>query len=379
MQNVALLGFGTVGASVARILDERVSDVNLTSILVRAGKEHVDPRATSDFDALLSDPALDTVVECMGGLTPAYEYIKAALTAKKNVVTSNKAVVSAYFEEFMTLAAEAGVNFKIEACVCGGIPWIAGIQKVRRIDEISAFWGIMNGTTNYIVYSMLKDGTDFAEVLSKAQELGYAERDPSSDIDGIDVRSKTMISASIAFDVICTDQIPMSGIRNLTKRDLAMFGSHDMTIKLFGRGVSDGSSYAVAVEPVAVSLSTIEANVPTNFNVATAVGNTIGELKFYGQGAGGDPTANAVVQDIIDCAAAPAGGQQTFSAGLSYNPELLVSDYVFRTQADIPGGTFWEPGAQLVKNLSAEKACELLTSALSQDPTTFMAALEKRN
>ena len=121
----------------------------------------------------------------------------------------------------------------------------------------------MNGTTNYIVYSMLKDGTDFAEVLSKAQELGYAERDPSSDIDGIDVRSKTMISASIAFDVICTDQIPMSGIRNLTKRDLAMFGSHDMTIKLFGRGVSDGSSYAVAVEPVAVSLSTIEANVPT--------------------------------------------------------------------------------------------------------------------
>jgi len=266
MQNVALLGFGTVGASVARILDERVSDVNLTSILVRAGKEHVDPRATSDFDALLSDPALDTVVECMGGLTPAYEYIKAALTAKKNVVTSNKAVVSAHFEEFMTLAAEAGVNFKIEACVCGGIPWIAGIQKVRRIDEISAFWGIMNGTTNYIVYSMLKDGTDFAEVLSKAQELGYAERDPSSDIDGIDVRSKTMISASIAFDVICTDQIPMSGIRNLTKRDLAMFGSHDMTIKLFGRGVSDGSSYAVAVEPVAVSLSTIEANVPTNFN-----------------------------------------------------------------------------------------------------------------
>ena len=315
----------------------------------------------------------------MGGLSPAYEYIKAALAAKKNVVTSNKAVVSAHFEKFMTLAAEAGVNFKIEACVCGGIPWIAGIQKVRRIDEISAFWGIMNGTTNYIVYSMLKDGTDFAEVLSKAQELGYAERDPSSDIDGIDVRSKTMISASIAFDVICTDQIPMSGIRNLTKRDLAMFGSYDMTIKLFGRGVSNGLSYAVAVEPVAVPLSTIEANVPTNFNVATAVGNTIGELKFYGQGAGGDPTANAVVQDIIDCSSVPAGIQQTFSSDLSYNPELLVSDYVFRTQADISGGTFWEPGAQLVKNLSAEKARERFTNALSQDPTTFMAALEKRN
>ena len=237
----------------------------------------------------------------------------------------------------------------------------------------------MNGTTNYIVYSMLKDGTDFAEVLSKAQELGYAERDPSSDIDGIDVRSKTMISASIAFDVICTNQIPMSGIRNLTKRDLAMFDSHDMTIKLFGRGISNGSSYAVAVEPVAVPLSTIEANVPTNFNVVTAVGNTIGELKFYGQGAGGNPTANAVVQDIIDCDVAPAGGQQNFSAGFSYDSDLLVSDYVFRTQADIPGGSFWEPGAQLVKNLSAEKARELLTSALTQDPTTFMAALEKRN
>ena len=109
------------------------------------------------------------------------------------------------------------------------------------------------------------------------------------------------------------------------------------------------------------------------------MGNTIGELKFYGQGAGGNPTANAVVQDIIDCTHAPAGAQQTFSADLSYNPELLVSDYVFRTQADVPGGSFWEPGAQLVKSLSAEKAHELLTNALTQDPSTFMAALEKRN
>lgn len=379
MQNVALLGFGTVGTSVARILDERATDTKLVSILVRAGKEYLDSRATSDFESLLAQPNLDTIVECMGGLSPAYEYIKAALLAKKNVVTSNKAVVAAHFEELMSLAAASGVYLKIEACVCGGIPWISGIQKMRRIDSISEFWGIMNGTTNYIVYSMLKDGTDFAEVLSKAQELGYAERDSSADIDGIDVRSKTFISSCIAFDILCTEDIPVTGIRNLTKLDLAMFGNHNLTIKLFGRGVSDGASYAVAVEPVAVPLSTLEANVPTNFNVATALGQTIGELKFYGQGAGGDPTANAVVQDIIDCSAVCHKAQQTFSTELAYNPELLCSDYVFRTQIDIPGATFWEPGAQIVRSISAKQARELLTDALQDDSTTFMAALGKRN
>ncbi len=300
MQNVALLGFGTVGASVARILDERVSDVNLTSILVRAGKEHVDPRATSDFDALLSDPALDTVVECMGGLTPAYEYIKAALTAKKNVVTSNKAVVSAHFEEFMTLAAEAGVNFKIEACVCGGIPWIAGIQKVRRIDEISAFWGIMNGTTNYILTKMDEDGETFEQALTQAQKLGYAERNPEADVEGFDACRKIAILASLATGKeVDFEEIYTEGISKIEKIDFAYAKLFHGSLKLFGSMKVEESRLYAYVCPMMITDRHLLYMVRGVYNGIMIEGNMLGKSMLYGSGAGKLPTASAVVADII--------------------------------------------------------------------------------
>ena len=191
---------------------------------------------------------------------------------------------------------------------------------MRRIEDVQSFSGIMNGTTNYIVYSMLKDGADFAEVLSKAQELGFAERDPTADIDGIDVRNKTIISASVAFDVACTQDLPVSGIRNLTKYDLSLFGSRGLTVKLIGRGVQADGRYAVSVEPVAVSTSTLEADVPTNFNLVTLDAPSIGELKFYGQGAGSLPTGNAIVQDILDCVAGRRPTYDFSRAGLTLRP-----------------------------------------------------------
>ena len=310
----------------------------------------------------------------MGGIEPAHTFILQALNAGKHVVTSNKAVVAAHFAEFAEAASKAGVGLLIEASVGGGIPWIASIEKVRRIEEVQSFSGIMNGTTNYIVYSMLKDGADFAEVLSKAQELGFAERDPTADIDGIDVRNKTIISASVAFDVACTQDLPVSGIRNLTKYDLSLFGSRDLTVKLIGRGVQADGRYAVSVEPVAVSTSTLEANVPTNFNLVTLDAPSIGELKFYGQGAGSLPTGNAIVQDILDCV---AGRRPTydFSRGLTYDPAMLHGPYVFRTEATIPGATFYEPGAVIVDDLTATQARAILDEALKSDPTTFMAAV----
>ena len=236
----------------------------------------------------------------------------------------------------------------------------------------------MNGTTNYIVYKMLRDGSDFSEVLGKAQEMGYAERDPSADIDGIDVRNKTIISASVAFDVACTKELPVTGIRTLTKRDLSLFGSHERTVKLLGRGVQKDGCYAVAVEPVAVRTSSLEANVPLNFNLVTLDGDTVGELKFYGQGAGSLPTGNAIVQDILDCASG-IRPRYDFSRGLTYDPELLRSDYVFRTEADIEGSRSYEPGAVLVRDLTAEQARASLELALETDPTTFMAALVKES
>ncbi len=378
---VALLGYGTVGRSVARILDECTDEAKLTRILMRPGFNPKDRRMTDSFESILDDHSIEVVAECMGGLEPAHEYIVRALAAGKYVVTSNKAVVSTYFSEFVSVGEKYGSTLRIEACVGGGIPWIAGIEKAKRIDTITGFSGILNGTTNYIVYSMLKDGTDFAEVLGKAQELGYAERDPSADIDGLDVRAKTMISATVAFDVQCTDLVPTSGIRNLTRRDLAFFGNHGRTVKLFGRGVCKDGRYAVAVEPVAIPMEALEAHVPLNFNIATLTGKTIGELTFYGQGAGGDPTANAVVQDILDIA------HKNFptysfvhkdSQALIYEPKLLRSSYVIRTEAPVCDGRVYEPGAYIVRDITALQARELLDEALKSDPTSFMAALGER-
>lgn len=196
---IALLGYGTVGRGVDKIIGERVDDVEVSRILELPDRLS-DPRMTSEYEDIVSDPEIGIVVECMGGIEPAHAFIMRALEAGKHVVTSNKAVVAAHFAEFAACALEHGVSLFIEASVGGGIPWIAGIEKARRVDEVTSFSGIMNGTTNYIVYAMLKDGADFGEVLAEAQSLGYAERDPSADIDGIDVKNKTVITASVAFD-----------------------------------------------------------------------------------------------------------------------------------------------------------------------------------
>ena len=370
---IALLGFGTVGKGVDTIIRESVPELEVTRILELPDRI-CDPRMTSNYDDILADPDIECVCECMGGIEPAHTFIAAALASGRHVVTSNKAVVAAHFAEFARLASEHGAGLLIEASVGGGIPWIASIEKARRIDRISRFSGIMNGTTNYIVYSMLKDNADFAEVLGKAQELGYAERDPSADIDGIDVANKTIISASVAFDVACTHELPVSGIRNLTKRDLAMFGNHGRTIKLLGRGVCTEAGYAVAVEPVAVPKESLEANVPTNFNLITLEGESVGELKFYGQGAGMLPTGNAVVQDLIDCAHGRRPSYD-FSAAMPYVPELLRGNYVFRSQLEPLGSTFFEPGAWLVRDITAAEARAQLDACLEADPTSFMAAL----
>ena len=373
---IALLGYGTVGRGVDQIISGRDLGVEVARILELPDRL-TDPRMTASYDDILSDPEVEIVVECMGGVEPAHTFIMGALAAHKHVVTSNKAVVAAHFAEFAQAAEAAGVGLYIEASVAGGIPWIASVEKARRIDDVTRFSGIMNGTTNYIVYSMLKRGADFAEVLAQAQELGYAEKDPTADIDGFDVANKTIITASVAFDVACARDLPVSGIRNLTKADLDLFGERGRTVKLLGRGLCKGGSYAVAVEPVAVSLDSLEAHVPSNFNLVTLDGATVGVLKFYGQGAGSLPTGNAIVQDVLDCARGVRRPTYDFGRGLTYDPELLRADYVLRTAAPAPeGAEAYAEGCWLVRDLSAADARALLARALEADPTSFMAALD---
>ena len=371
---IAVLGYGTVGRGVVEIVDSCVESIEVARILDLP--ENVDgPRMTADVDDILNDPSIECVVECMGGFEPAHTYILSAMRAGKHVVTSNKAVVARFFDEFTSTAREMGVGLFIEATTGGGIPWIASLEKMRRIDAISSFKGIMNGTTNYIIDQMQKNGLDFADVLKRAQELGYAEADPSADIDGIDVANKTIISASMAFDVAATHDLSVSGIRNVTKADMEFFRGRGRSIKLLGRGVAEEGRYAIAVEPVAVGVHSLEANVPNNFNLVTAVGATIGELKFYGQGAGSLPTGNAIVQDVLDCAAGRRPSYD-FTRGLVYDPSMLVGDYVVRAKGFEPEGSEAISGDyRLVKGLTAEEARALLDEAFAHDPAALIVAI----
>lgn len=375
--NVAILGFGTVGKGIDEIVAQLEGAPLTVSRILELPDRLSDARMTSNMQDIVEDSSIELVFECMGGLEPAHSFIMQCLEAGKTVVTSNKAVVAEYFDEFLTCAAAHNAHFYIEASVGGGVPWIASLLKMKRIDAITSFYGIMNGTTNYIVDTMQKSHTDFNEVLKEAQELGYAEADPSADIDGFDVRNKTLISASIAFGGSCVRDFPVSGIRNLTMHDLDVMRTHARSIKLFGRGVSRDSQYALAVEPVAVSLDSLEAQVPQNFNLISATGATVGPLKFYGQGAGKLPTGNAMVQDALDFVEGIYPVYQ-MEGELTYNPELLSGSYVVRTQADLGsyGVSFtpFDEGYLQVQNLSAAAAHELLNKLLKVDPSSFMMA-----
>ena len=378
---IAILGHGVVGRGVDRIVTERVEGVEVSRILELPDRL-TDPRMTSNFQDIVDDPEISLVVECMGGIEPAHTFIMDALSAGKSVVTSNKAVVAEHFGEFVSQANFSHAGLYIEATCGGGIPWIASILKARRIDDISSISGIMNGTTNYIVDAMVREGADFDVVLAEAQRLGYAERDPSADIDGIDVRNKTIIASSVAFDTTCTGSIPVTGIRTLTKADLDLFESRGLSVKLLGRAVQGDGRYAAAVEPVAVPLRSLEANVPSNFNLCTLVGTTVGELKFYGQGAGSLPTGNAIVQDILDFSEGRVP-HYDIDTPKQYDPTLLTSDYVIRTSSYVEDS---EPYAEdfefvggdrafLLRGITAEKAHEAFVNVLDQDPSSFMAAI----
>lgn len=371
---IALLGHGTVGQGVDKIVSERVRGVEVARILELPGRLG-DERMTSDFDDILQDESIELVVECMGGLEPAHSHIMDALAAGKGVVTSNKAVVAAYFQDFVSQAKTSRASLFIEATCAGGIPWISSIEKVRRIDEVRSLSGIMNGTTNFILDAMSREGRDFADVLAQAQELGYAERDPSADVDGTDVQNKTIIAASVAFDVACRKDIPTTGIRTITKDDMDFFARRGMTVKLLGRACQRDGRYAACVGPVALSSHTPEAQVPGNFNLVSLDATTVGTLKFYGQGAGMLPTGNAMVQDILDYAAGRRPSYD-FASPLAFDDSLMRADYVLRSGGAMSLGEPLGQDRYLVRDLTASSAREVFERALASDPTSFIAALD---
>ena len=270
--NIGLLGCGVVGGGILDFCAGR-EDLTVTKVLVRRPRPDLGALAVTDIADIVNDEAIGIVAEVMGGLHPAYEYICAAMKAGKQVVTANKAVISAYYPELTGLARECGVSLRCTAAVGGGIPWLTNLERCKRLDSICELGGIMNGTTNFIMDAMHASPVSFPEILKQAQELGYAEADPSADIDGDDVRRKLTISANIAFDALVQEEdIPMFGIRTVTDGDIRAFKAHGFVCKLLATAKAAEGGVCAFIEPTLVDSHDLEAAVPKNFNLITYCG-----------------------------------------------------------------------------------------------------------
>ncbi|HAW45069.1 MAG TPA: hypothetical protein DCW60_01795, partial [Sutterella sp.] len=296
--NIALLGYGTVGKAVDSILSERDTGIRVTKIFRRPGKATA-PRMTDNFESILADDSIDVVVEVLAGKDPAFDLITRALQAGKHVVTSNKAALANDMPGLLTLAKQKGVSLQFEAACGGGMPIVEAVKKAVLLDEVTQFKGILNGTCNYILDRMDRFGDAFTVALSKAQALGYAEADPTADISGADVKNKAIIALSIAFKTPCVTDFPTSGIEKITDAQLANFMARGKRLRLMLIAKRTATAYALGVVPVVVNADSFEASVKENFNFAAMTCDLVGDLIFYGQGAGGKPTADAVIQDII--------------------------------------------------------------------------------
>ena len=312
--NVAILGYGVVGSGVAKVLKENSGIITektghgfkVTRILDIREFPLSEYRSiiTKNFEDIANDASIDVVVETMGGVEPAVGFVSACLEKGKHVVSSNKELVAVKGAELLEKAKNNNVNFFFEAAVGGGIPVIRPISRCLAGNEITEVAGILNGTTNYILTKMITEGVSFDAALKNAQELGYAEKDPSADVDGLDAMRKICILASLCFGThLYPEGVYCEGIRRVTLADVAYAEKYGSVIKLVARAskVSDSKVYA-SVSPCFVKKTNMLAGVNDVFNACLVKGDMTGEVLMYGKGAGSEPTASAVVGDIIDCA-----------------------------------------------------------------------------
>ncbi len=298
--NIGLLGFGVVGKGVYDIVATR-KDMHIAKVLCLEDIHLEDAQVCKNVNEIIDDPAIDTVVEAMGGLHPAYEFVRGAMEAGKNIVTSNKALVATFYDELLPLAEEKGLQFRCAAAVGGGIGWLSELERARRVQQLQQVGGIMNGTCNYILDSMTRLGLSYEDALKQAQSLGYAEANPSTDVEGIDTWHKIILSANVAFGVSMEhDSVPVAGICRITAQDVARFTAHGLVCKLVGTGKKTADGISAYVQPTLFPVGEPESAVPANYNLITLVGETSGRMSFYGQGAGRYPTAYNVVQDCVE-------------------------------------------------------------------------------
>ncbi len=315
---LGILGLGTVGTGTVQLLQDKLGrhpllqEIEIYRVGVRSLTKHRDVELspeviTTDLEAIVNDPAVDIVVELMGGLEPARTLMLTAIKNGKHVVTANKAAISRFGAEIFTAANEAGVYVMLEAAVGGGIPVIQPLKQSLSVNRIDTIIGIVNGTTNYILTRMQTEGSDFDHVLADAQRLGYAEADPTADVDGLDAGDKISILASLGFDGrINRDDVYCEGIRQVTKTDIAYSAKLGFVIKLLGIAQHldiDNSQLSVRVHPTLVPTNHPLASINGVYNAILIEGQPIGQVMLYGPGAGAGATASAVASDILNVVA----------------------------------------------------------------------------
>ena len=313
---VGLLGCGTVGTSVIRTLHEHADDIErragvrviVTRVAVRdVAKDRDVPLPpgvfTTDGASIVDDPEVDVIVELLGGIEPARSLIAKALASGKPVVTANKELLASHGRELFAAAGAAGLDLRFEAAVAGGVPLIRPLQESLAGERVDRILGIVNGTTNYILTQMSERGWGFGEALEEAQRLGYAEADPTADVEGFDAAAKCAILATLAFDTdVTADDVHREGIAQVTAQDIADADRLGYVVKLLAIAELDEGEVSARVHPAMVPVAHPLASVREAFNAVFVEGAKVGQLMFYGRGAGGDPTATSVVGDVVHVA-----------------------------------------------------------------------------
>lgn len=377
MIQIAILGLGTVGTGVAKVVAENARQVErklgeplqVKSVLVRHFKDGPYRQLmTDDFKKIEEDDAIRVVVETIGGVEAAYEYTKRALAAGKHVVTANKQLVAERGCELLALAKKKNVSYLFEASVGGGIPVLHPLTQCMAANRIDEVYGILNGTTNYILTRMVRTGAFFSDALREAQAKGYAEADPTADVEGIDAGRKICILGDLAFgSQIDPERVPMEGISRLSLRDVKIAQRAGYRIKLLGRAVRlPGGGRTAYVAPHLIPEDNPMANVEDVFNAILVRGNATGEVMFYGKGAGELPTASACVADVMECLQANPRreeiGWSADPAGFE-EPSSLKTRHYFRIEGSLTDAAL---AFGQVEVLSEDGETAFLTEPLSR-------------
>ena len=374
---IGVLGCGNVGAAFVRLVEQQSSVIEqrtgvrleIVSVAVRNMSRDRDVQLsegllTRDAHSVVADPNVDLVVEMIGGIEPARELISSALAAGKPVVTANKELLANVGTELYAAADAAGVDLLFEAAVAGGVPVIRALRESLRGEPVSRVMGIINGTTNFILTKMTEEGADYAAALSEAQHLGFAERDPTADVEGFDAGAKAAILASIAFGAkVVAGDVYHEGISRVTAADIAVAKRLGYVIKLLGIAERDRVSgeIAVRVHPAMVPNTHPLASVRASYNAVFIEGDAVGSLMFYGRGAGGNPTASAVLGDVIDAAVNLVKGTHgtigTFAKAVIRPIDETTAEYLLSLEvADKPGVLHAVTGAFAAHGVSIRAA-----------------------